>query len=66
MCASAAIQARVDRIVFGAMDPKLGACGSVWPLAQAAEWNHNAEIIAGVCEEESAKLLRSFFAGRRG
>lgn len=65
MCASAAVQARVDRIVFGALDPKLGACGSVWSLAQAPEWNHHPEIIGGVCEAEASALLRGFFSGRR-
>jgi tRNA(adenine34) deaminase len=65
MCAAAALQARVDRIVFGALDPKLGACGSVWALAQAPEWNHAAEVIAGVGEAEASDLLKTFFAGRR-
>ncbi len=65
MCAAAALQARVDRIVFGAMDPKLGACGSVWALAQAPEWNHHPEIIGGVRETESSELLHGFFSGRR-
>lgn len=65
MCAAAAIQARVDRVVFGALDPKLGACGSVWALAQAPEWNHHPEILGGVREAEASDLLRGFFSGRR-
>ncbi|MBM3267081.1 MAG: nucleoside deaminase [Candidatus Sericytochromatia bacterium] len=65
MCAAAAVQARVDRIVFGAQDPRLGACGSVWSLAQAPEWHHRVEIVGGVREQEAAELLREFFAGRR-
>jgi len=65
MCAAAALQARVDRIVFGALDPKLGACGSVWSLAQAPEWNHAVEVISGIGEAEASELLKTFFAARR-
>lgn len=65
MCAAAAVEARVDRIVFGAYDPKLGACGSVLSLAEARWWNHRLEVIGGILEAESAALLRKFFEERR-
>ncbi|MBU6430153.1 MAG: nucleoside deaminase [Cyanobacteria bacterium REEB65] len=65
MCTAAALQARVDAVVFGAYDPKLGACGSVFSLVQAPEWNHHLEVIGGVCEDRAADLLRRFFSARR-
>ncbi len=65
MCAAAAVQARLDRIVFAAYDPKLGACGSVFSLAEARPWNHRIEVIGGICEDESVRLLKRFFAERR-
>ena len=66
MCAGAAMAARVERVVFGAWDPKAGACGSVWdltrdPLADA----HVVDVVGGVRAEESAALLVDFFEGRR-
>ncbi len=65
MCAAADMQARLDRIVFAAYDPKLGACGSVFSVVEARPWNHRLEVIGGICEEESAQLLKGFFAQRR-
>ena len=58
-------RARVERIVFGAADPKTGACGSVFDLAASARMNHRIDVTGGVLAEESAALLREFFAGRR-
>jgi tRNA(adenine34) deaminase len=65
MCAGAIMHARVGRVVYGAADPKSGACGSV--LEQFAEnrLNHHATIVGGVMAEEAAALLRDFFAARR-
>ena len=65
MCAGAALSARVDRIVFGATDPKAGACGSLYNLAVDPRLNHEMAVSGGVLAEESAELLRGFFAARR-
>jgi tRNA(adenine34) deaminase len=65
MCAGAAIAARLERIVFGAWDPKAGACGSVWDLTRDPLATHNVDVVGGVRAEESAALLVDFFEGRR-
>jgi tRNA(adenine34) deaminase len=65
MCAGAVVLARVDRVVLGAWDPKAGATGSVRDVVRDARLNHRVEVTAGVRQEESAALLRSFFADRR-
>ncbi|TQM64637.1 nucleoside deaminase [Humibacillus xanthopallidus] len=65
MCAGALIAARVELVVFGAWDPKAGACGSVWDLTRDPLATHNVEVIGGVRAEESAALLVDFFEGRR-
>ena len=65
MCAGAAIQARVDRIVFGAFDDKAGACGSVWDLPRDRLALHRPAAVGGVLEAESSALLRDFFTRRR-
>lgn len=65
MCAGAAVLARIDRVVYGAPDPKAGAAGSVWDLVRDRRLNHRPEVVAGVLEEESAALLREFFGVRR-
>jgi tRNA(adenine34) deaminase len=66
MCVGALVHARVDRVVFAALDPKTGACGSVFDLAASPRLNHRLTVTGGVLGEESAALLRQFFAGRRG
>ncbi len=66
MCAGAAVLARVDRVVFGAWDPKAGACGSVWDLPRDRRALHRPEVVGGVLEEECAALLVDFFGERRG
>lgn len=66
MCAGAALQARVARLVFGAYDDKAGACGSVWDLPRDRHATHRPAVVGGVAEEPSAALLRDFFARRRG
>jgi len=64
MCAGAAVNARVSRIVFGAFDPNAGCCGSVADITDG--WfNHSIEVVGGVLEDECAALLRSFFERRR-
>lgn len=65
MCAGAAVAARVDRVVYGAPDPKAGAAGSVWELLRDRRLNHRPEVVGGVLADESADLLRRFFAQRR-
>ncbi len=62
MCAGAAVLARVDRLVFAAYDEKAGAVGSLWDVVRDRRLNHRPEVIGGVLAEESAALLRSFFA----
>jgi tRNA(adenine34) deaminase len=66
MCVGASIHARLARIVYAAPDPKTGACGSVFELASSAKMNHRIEVRGGVLADESAALLKRFFAARRG
>ncbi len=65
MCAGALMHARVARVVFGAPDPKTGACGSVVNLFAEARLNHHTEVDGGVLAEECGALMRTFFNGRR-
>ena len=65
MCAGAIINARIPRVVFGALDPKAGCFGSVSDF-NALPFNHKPDITSGVMEEECAQLLRDFFRGLRG
>jgi tRNA(adenine34) deaminase len=66
MCAGAAMLARVERVVLGAWDPKLGACGSVWDVVRDRRATHRAEVVGGVLEQECAEVVRRFFATHRG
>jgi tRNA(adenine34) deaminase len=66
MCAGASVLARVDRVVYGADDPKAGAVGSLWDVVRDRRLNHRPEVRAGVRAEESATLLRAFFGEQRG
>ncbi|MEW6683857.1 MAG: tRNA adenosine(34) deaminase TadA [Nitrospirota bacterium] len=66
MCAGAMILARVDRVVYGAADPKAGACGSVVDLFEPRRFNHRPEIIGGVMAEACGRVLSDFFVGKRG
>jgi len=65
MCMGALIHARVARLVFGARDPKWGAAGSLYNLAQDRRLNHQIEVIAGVCEQECRDLVQEFFRRKR-
>jgi tRNA(adenine34) deaminase len=65
MCAGAAVLARVDRIVFGAYDPKAGAAGSLWDIPRDQRLNHRPEVVAGILAAESHDLLEYFFASHR-
>ena len=61
MCAGAIIQSRISRLVFGARDPKAGACGSVFNLPEERRLNHKVEVSGGVLERESQELIQTFF-----
>lgn len=65
MCIGAIILARIPRLVFGAMDPKAGACGSIFDLPAERRLNHRVEVIGGVLEKESQELLQTFFKNLR-
>jgi tRNA(adenine34) deaminase len=61
MCAGALVQSRVTRLVFGAMDPKAGAVGSLYNLAEEPRHNHRLQVTSGILADESRLLLKSFF-----
>lgn len=65
MCAGAALAARVSRVVFGAYDPKAGAAATLYNLLVDPRFNHNAEVIGGVREDECGALLTEFFSAHR-
>ena len=65
MCAGAAVLARLDRVVFGAHDPKAGAVGSLWDVVRDRRLNHRPEVVSGVRGAESTELLDKFFGGHR-
>jgi tRNA(adenine34) deaminase len=65
MCAGAIMHARIGRVVFGARDPKTGACGSAADLFALPHLNHHATVSGGMMAEEAVGLLREFFAQRR-
>jgi tRNA(adenine34) deaminase len=66
MCAGAIVLSRIERVVFGALDPKAGMCGSLGNLVQDARLNHRVELVSGVGADEASSLLKEFFAERRG
>ncbi|MCS6970501.1 MAG: tRNA adenosine(34) deaminase TadA [Planctomycetota bacterium] len=66
MCIGACLNARLDRVVYGAREPKAGACGSVVDLSAPPGYNHRLLVRGGVLAEESAALLTAFFRARRG
>ena len=65
MCAGAAVLARINRLVFGAFDPKTGACGSLFNLCADPRLNHEIDVSRGVGAVPAGTLLRDFFANRR-
>ena len=65
MCAGAMILSRVRRLVYGAVDPKAGACGSVLDVIHEPRLNHRVEVTAGVLAPECGAMLKSFFAAKR-
>lgn len=65
MCAGALVLARVKRVVFGAPDPKTGACGSVFSIANSAKLNHRIAVCGGVLEKDCGALVTAFFRKKR-
>jgi len=65
MCLGAIMHARIERIIFGAHDPKAGVCGSSKDLMNANFFNHKIDLVSGVLEDESKQLLKNFFISRR-
>jgi tRNA(adenine34) deaminase len=65
MCSGAMMHARLARVVFGAADPKTGACGSIVNLFEQEKLNHHTEVVGGVLADECSALLKEFFAERR-
>ncbi len=65
MCAGAIVHARISCLVFGAKDPKSGACGSLYNLVDDIRLNHQVEIISGILEQEARELIQEFFRRRR-
>jgi len=65
MCAGALVLARIDRLVYGAADPKAGAAGSLWNIVQDERLNHRLQVTAGVLEDECREIIQSFFRERR-
>jgi tRNA(adenine34) deaminase len=65
MCSGAMMHARLSKVVYGAADPKTGACGSVVNLFEQEQLNHHAEVVGGVMAEECGAMLKNFFAARR-
>jgi len=66
MCAAAIVHARVGRLVFGAWDPRAGAAGSIVDVFALPGLNHRVDVFGGVLADECSRLLKEFFAGRRG
>jgi tRNA(adenine34) deaminase len=65
MCAGALVQARVKRLVYGAVDPKAGACGTLYNIVCDERLNHRLEVTAGVLADEARELLQAFFQKKR-
>jgi tRNA(adenine34) deaminase len=65
MCAGAIIQARIERVIYGARDPKAGCAGSLYNLLTDFRFNHRADVVPGVMEEECRGILQKFFRDKR-
>lgn len=66
MCAGAAVQARMTRVVLGAWDEKAGACGGLWDVVRDTRSPHRLEVVGGIRAQECAELMSGFFERRRG
>lgn len=65
MCAGAMVQARIDRVIFGARDPKAGCALSLYNLLQDPRFNHRVDIVEGVMEQQCRDIIRTFFRNKR-
>jgi len=65
MCTGAMLASRINRLYFAAFDPKFGACGSLYNLAEEGKYNHKIEVISGIYSEESRNLMAQFFSQHR-
>jgi tRNA(adenine34) deaminase len=65
MCAGALVQSRIPRLVFGAWDPKGGACESLYKVTQDPRLNHRLEVFGGILEQECGQVLKDFFRRKR-
>jgi tRNA(adenine34) deaminase len=65
MCAGAIVLSRLDRVVYGAIDPKAGAAGSLWDVLRDRRLNHRPEVLPGVLQQECGDVLKAFFEDRR-
>ena len=65
MCTGAMVHARIQRLVYGAADPRWGAAGSLFQLAADRRLNHRLAVVGGICEDECRKLMQAFFRIRR-
>lgn len=65
MCAGAIVNSRIQRLVIGAMDPKMGACGSVVDLVKNDKFNHRVDLTSGILSNECSKIMKDFFKGLR-
>ena len=65
MCTGAMLASRINNIYFAAYDPKFGACGSIYNIAEEGKYNHRINVFSGIYSAESENLLRSFFAKKR-
>jgi tRNA(adenine34) deaminase len=65
MCAGAILQARIARLVFGAMDFKAGCAGSIYNFFAAGQFNHSTDVISGIMEDECRDIMKKFFGQRR-
>ena len=65
MCSGALVLSRLERIIFGATDPKMGACGSIYNISQDPRLNHRIEIIQGIMEFDAEFLLKQYFERKR-
>jgi tRNA(adenine34) deaminase len=65
MCAGAIVLARIPNLVFGAYDPKAGACGTLFNITEDKRLNHTVHVLGGVCDRESESMLKEFFSKKR-